>query len=185
VTTKIRQAQLDDAEAMARVIVDGWHTTYGGIMPDDFLESMKASEHAKGTRELLKRLGDDSRALVAERDGEIVGTIIVTPPIYPVADFKAEIVSFYVLRSYQRHGVGAALLREIAQWLLATGRSNLFIWLLSGSPFGKLGERFAAEQIPGERTERIGETTLTLHAWGWRDLKALMDVLAGRMKDEG
>lgn len=174
----IRSAGIDDAEGMARVIVDGWHTTYSGIIPDDFLESMKYAEHARGTKQLLAKLGEDSRALVAEADGRIVGTLIVTPPVYPVEGFDAEIVSFYVSRNHQRKGIGAALLLECAQWLQATGRKSLFIWLLSASPFRSLGERFGAEQLEGERNEHIGDAQLPLVAHGWRDLNALIERLA-------
>jgi GNAT superfamily N-acetyltransferase len=173
----VRQATVEDAVGIARVIVDGWHSTYAGIIPEDFLASMKYSEHAKGTRQLLSRLGSDSRALIAESDGKIVGALIVTPPAYPVGDYESEIVSFYVLPSHQRKGVGAALLLACAKWLLETGRKDVFIWILGVSPFRSLGERFGAELLADQREEHIGESKLPLVAYGWRDLKSLVELL--------
>jgi hypothetical protein len=36
----IRQASAHDLEAIARVLVDTWRTTFGGLLSDEFLEGM-------------------------------------------------------------------------------------------------------------------------------------------------
>ena len=39
-----RRATANDAEAIAALRVDSWRTTYRGVMPDTYLDSMRAEE---------------------------------------------------------------------------------------------------------------------------------------------
>lgn len=42
----IRPARMADADAIARVHVDSWRTTYPGIVPDDYLATMSYEQRS-------------------------------------------------------------------------------------------------------------------------------------------
>jgi hypothetical protein len=53
----IREAQIDDAVALAGIHVDSWRTTYAGIVPDDYLASLSYGSMSK-SGESAWRIGD-------------------------------------------------------------------------------------------------------------------------------
>jgi len=52
----VRVATIDDAPGIAKVLVDGWQSTYSGILPAAFLDSFRYETHAAGTRQHLQDL---------------------------------------------------------------------------------------------------------------------------------
>lgn len=40
ISLKIRKASEEDKKAVARVYVEGWRTTYRGLVPDDYLDEL-------------------------------------------------------------------------------------------------------------------------------------------------
>lgn len=44
---QIRKATLQDAEAIARVHVDSWKTTYKGIIPDNVLNNLSYTQRTE------------------------------------------------------------------------------------------------------------------------------------------
>jgi ribosomal protein S18 acetylase RimI-like enzyme len=98
----IRRCRLEDAQA----VLDLW--------------SRERSGHASATDCLddLERLIDDSPAalLVAERDGEIVGTLIAAWD-----GWRGNMYRLAVRRSCRREGIGIALTRAGEEYLLGRG----------------------------------------------------------------
>ena len=44
---EIRLAKVEDAMAIAKVQVESWHTTYKGIVPDSYLNSLDVKKREK------------------------------------------------------------------------------------------------------------------------------------------
>src|SRR5207248_10350455 len=66
----IRPADVEDAAAIARVHVESWRTTYRGLLPDDFLDSLSEGRYLE---RWLRSLGDEAtRVYVAEDNHEAV-----------------------------------------------------------------------------------------------------------------
>jgi len=69
----VRVATIDDAPGIAKVLVDGWQSTYSGILPAAFLDSFRYETHAAGTRQHLQDLPSSVAVFVAEAENRIVG----------------------------------------------------------------------------------------------------------------
>jgi hypothetical protein len=98
----VRVASSTDAPGIARVLVDGWQTTYAGILPAAFLASFTYEQHEAGTRQHLASLPESSAVFVALRQGrDIVGVAHVRESAESPGQCGAELDALYVLPSLQ------------------------------------------------------------------------------------
>lgn len=115
---------VDDTNArdFGRIIYNGWGETYRGLMPDEILDgrSLERWEDMARSRPEGKR--------VAYVDGEAAGVIGFLPQTREFATYRdgGEIVALYVLKKFQRRGVGKALL-DTAMKELDGERVTLFV----------------------------------------------------------
>ena len=110
------------AEDFGHVIYDGWGETYRGLMPDEILDGRSLERWV----DMARKYPDGKR--VAYIDGAAAGVIAFLPQTREFASFRdgGEIAALYVLKRFQRHGVGKALL-ERALKELGGGRVTLFV----------------------------------------------------------
>jgi GNAT superfamily N-acetyltransferase len=169
----VRAATVADARGIARVLVDGWQTTYAGILPADFLASFTYDRHEAGTRQHLEKLPTSSALFVAvEEHSDVVGVAHVQQAEAGPEGFSAELDAIYVLPSRQRRGVGERLLRAVVEWLKDRGHRSMFLWVLHDNPFRHFYEKLGGELLNEQKQDDFG-TLVTSVAYGWRDLDAL------------
>jgi GNAT superfamily N-acetyltransferase len=116
--TEVRLAAASDCEAIARIKVIGWASTYAAMVAPEAL-----APHLDTARQLLAITDTVAVAtnlvLVAERDGLVVGfAICVTTNEGPYLD------SLHVLPEYRDRRVGRQLLRDLARRLSALGHTS-------------------------------------------------------------
>jgi GNAT superfamily N-acetyltransferase len=177
----IREATVAEARGIARVLVDGWQTTYTGILPATFLASFNYDQHEAGTRELLKSLPSSSAAVFValEENGAVVGVAYVREAKAGPKDFSAELDAIYVLPSAQRRIIGGRLFRRAVRWLRDRGHASMFLWVLRDNPYRRFYDRLGGEMLNEQKQEDFGEGNVTSVAYGWRDLEALSASLEG------
>lgn len=87
----VRRATVADAEAIGRIHVESWRTTYAGIVPAEFLAALSAERRAEQWRAGLANPESPTIVLVGElRPGEIAGFAACGPEreglaAYPVS----------------------------------------------------------------------------------------------------
>lgn len=69
----VRPATGDDADAIGVVHVDAWQAAYRGMMPDDYLDGLRAADRAQFWARILADAPVDAHTLVIEDAGNIVG----------------------------------------------------------------------------------------------------------------
>jgi GNAT superfamily N-acetyltransferase len=177
----IREATVAEARGIARVLVDGWQTTYAGILPATFLASFNYDQHEVGTLELLKHLPSSSAAMFValERDGTVVGVAYVREAEAGPRDFCTELDAIYVLPSAQRRNIGGRLFRSVVRWLRDRGHASMFLWVLRDNPYRRFYDRLGGEMLNEHKQEDYGDGNVTSVAYGWRDLEALSASLEG------
>jgi ribosomal protein S18 acetylase RimI-like enzyme len=166
----IRPAEVDDAPAIARVHVDTWRSTYTGIIPQDYLDSLTVANRTLTWVRLLERARAGLTTLVSEdHDRRIIGFVSAGPLRHRDPRFQAEISSLYVLREHQRAGHGRRLFFAAANRLAERGYRGLFIWVLAENPargfYETLGGTHAAEierSFAGKMLKEIG--------YGWPEI---------------
>ena len=121
----IRPAKQTDAQALGAVYCLGWQEGYLGLMPQFFLDALTAENCAPKPDHIAP-----DRRLVAEVDGEVVGTVTFGKGRDSDSDGLAEIYSLYVLPDHWGRGQGRDLLRAAAEKLKGQGYPGLYLWTL-------------------------------------------------------
>jgi ribosomal protein S18 acetylase RimI-like enzyme len=128
---EIRVPQVEDADALGRVHVRAWQAAYtGGLMPDEYLESLSVAERAAMWRSSLE---NPSRArgtrLVATIDNKVVGFALVGPaggdPDAPVG----ELYAINVDPDHWGSGAGPALIDAAMEALRSSGFVSAVLWV--------------------------------------------------------
>src|SRR4249920_3806786 len=97
---KIRRATEKDVTGIAHVHVETWRSTYTGIIPDAYLDSLNIENRTKNWQRNLRTL--HSEIFVAENEAsEIIGFAAGGPEQTRDAFFQAELYAIYILKSYQ------------------------------------------------------------------------------------
>ncbi|QEO16265.1 GNAT family N-acetyltransferase [Agromyces intestinalis] len=100
---------------MAAVIVQSWRETYRGLMRDEVLDAPDLLERRERfwAAALTDPRYSDNRALVAVRDGEIIGVAMSGPPLEPESPWSRQLFLIYMLAAHHGSGAGPALLDSV------------------------------------------------------------------------
>lgn len=114
------------AAEFGTVIYNSWEETYRGLMPDSILDNRSLERWEKRARE------NPENKYIALCNGKIVGIIGLLPKARDFVSDKnsGEIVALYVLKDYQKQGVGKALLNEAIK---SMEPKNITLFVLKGN----------------------------------------------------
>lgn len=167
----VRRGAVADAGVIAAVRIDSWRTTYRGILPVAYLDSMKVEESTALWTRILQAASDAACVFVAEIDGEIVGFAAGMTLSEPKLGFDSELTAIYLIPSVQRAGIGRRLVAHVAATLASAGANNMLAWVLAQNDvarqfYSKLGGELLTEQAfswDGLDMQEVG--------YGWRTIR--------------
>jgi ribosomal protein S18 acetylase RimI-like enzyme len=166
----IRTAELDDAPAIARVHVETWRSTYGGIVPQTYLDGLTVPNRAVAWTRLLEQSGRSILTMVSEdHNRRIVGFVSGGALRHADARFQAEISSLYVMQAYQGAGHGRRLFMAASNRLAQLGYTGLFVWVLADNPARAFYEALGGEAV-SEMTREFAGKSLREIGYGWTDI---------------
>ncbi|MFC4737417.1 GNAT family N-acetyltransferase [Bacillus daqingensis] len=161
----IRCAQPEDAAGIAGVQVDSWRETYGGIVPDSYLNRMSTADRKQ---KWAKKTGS---VIVAESRGEIVGFIHYGPErsgSWP--GFDGELYALYIRRRHHRQGIGIQLFNAAVNELEQLGCRSAVCCVLAENESARLFyEAHGGKQI-GDDTFFIDDVRMHEVIYGWDQL---------------
>lgn len=170
----ICKAQIKDAPAMARVMVDTWLVTYRHQIPDAAWQKRKEewtyAVSEKGWTECLTEIaqGDPMCIFVAEADANTIAGLAVG---YPTDDDKiGEISALYVSEMYQGQGVGRRLIQAVATQLAEKGVTTLHIGVLAANESARAFYEAIGGRVVGERHFDEDGVLLPEVVYGWPDI---------------
>jgi len=167
---RVREARLDDAEPMARVVVSA-NSIFRGLLPEASLVSYE--ESATNWRRCLQEKPLNEYLYVAEEGtGELVGLAMCGPQAEGDPLYRGEIYILCVLESRQRQGIGRLLVRRAAERLAEDGITSLLIRCMAVNPNRAFYERLGGAAVRERTIEECG-ATLTELAYGWTDTRVL------------
>jgi GNAT superfamily N-acetyltransferase len=151
VTLSIRPAIVDDAQAIARVRVDCWRSTYRGLIPDSYLDAMDVDASAALWNRVLSAGTSTASVFVADDDGDVVAFAAGNRLQEPRHGLNAELTAVYVRRDRQRAGLGRRLVEAVAKAQRAQGANGLIVWVIAGNKgarafYERLGATLLIEQ---------------------------------------
>ncbi len=137
----IREANSEDAMAIAKVHIDSWRFAYKGIIEDQILDSLDYNKRSENWKLVLQ---DNSLPMfVAESiEGEVKGFIHISA--YRGDDLASfgsvgEITSIYIRPEVIGTGLGYSLFQKAKVSLVEAGFNKIVLWVLEKN---KLGAEF-------------------------------------------
>jgi GNAT superfamily N-acetyltransferase len=126
---RIRDAVPSDAEAIAEVHVASWQEAYRGMLPDEYLDGLRAADRVAFWHE---RLGDPparGAVLVAEEEGRLLGFTNLLP--HPdLGDTWALLPHVYLHPDAWGRGLGPALMAGVLDRARGDGFTHVELWTL-------------------------------------------------------
>ncbi len=170
---KIRKAKITDVNAIAKVHIAVWKTTYTGIIPQDFLDKLSLERSENNWKKTLNNTDSNNVFLVCENElGEIVGFIGggTNREKESLLEYSGELMAIYILKEYQKKGLGSLLMRSFQKELLKCGIVNMIIWVLKDNE-----SRYFYEKLGGvllkEKEYHIGGATQIGVSYGWKNIR--------------
>ena len=172
----IRDANVPDATAIAKVHVDSWRTTYTGLVPDDYLSQLSSEQREQTWRDILSTHGAAEFLFVAEAQaGNVIGFTSGGPERSGNTVYKGELYAIYLLEEYQRKGIGRQLAQAIAKRLVQEGLHSLLVWVLADNPSKDFYSALGGQRVY-EQEVTIGGARLVEVAYGWRNFRDLLTL---------
>ena len=126
---EIRQATDDDIPAIAHIINEAWKTAYAGIIPQEYLDTIREEKKQNSLREGLVRVPHMRYFLLCE-DGTPVGAASLHRARNDDLPDAAEFSFFYFLPGVWRRGYGAKLLTFLKRESARAGFLRIYCWVL-------------------------------------------------------
>lgn len=172
---EIREAKPSDALGIARVRVDSWRTTYRGIIAQEYLDALsyKAKEEQwAGILTDAESEGTEGKrfTLVAEEENKVIGFASGGEERSGDQVYRGELYAIYLLREWQRKGIGRLLFEKSVQILIRDGFDSILVWVLSKNPSRSFYESLGGALVR-TRPITIGGTVFEEAAYGWLDIK--------------
>jgi L-amino acid N-acyltransferase YncA len=179
----IRPATPSDVRTIARIHVDGWKSTYQSVLPENLLKDLKYADRERTWMRLIAGGDSGPYVLVAEHPGDgIVGFVAAGPERSDNPAYSTEIYAIYVDEPHQRTGIGRGLLQYVAQIMSENAQQGMLAWTFAMSPTNEFFRRLGAEQV-STRSRTFGETPIEEAAFGWSDIRRLLEDEPGRKSD--
>jgi ribosomal protein S18 acetylase RimI-like enzyme len=159
----IREATAADIPALADLHVRTWNATYPKVEKKPTVEIRE-----RQWRQAFEVTDGSWFCFVVEdRNGALVGFAKGIPYSHPdLPDFAGELSKIYLLRDYQRQGLGRRLLGHVVRRFLSQGVASILLFADPQNPSCRFYEALGAERLLDKAGNFHG-------AYGWRDLQAL------------
>jgi ribosomal protein S18 acetylase RimI-like enzyme len=128
----VRPATLDDVFDVAEIQINGWRTTYRGVMPDSVLENLDLLTSAAGWEAQLRRRSLSMNVVMAGL--RVVGFAAYGAPRDTDSEAQTEeLYALYIASDSQRMGAGSALLNGLLSAAKERGTRKLTLWVAEGN----------------------------------------------------
>jgi GNAT superfamily N-acetyltransferase len=129
---RIREAAVEDAPEIARIVVAGWQNAYRGQMPQDFLDGLSVERRREQHAGWLTNRAPKSHTLIAVQDDRVLGFSIVGSGSDKDSNEKnGHLYAIYLDPPWIGKGVGSALMRESIAVLRREGFTTATLWVLA------------------------------------------------------
>ncbi|WP_175990576.1 GNAT family N-acetyltransferase [Bacillus sp. Marseille-Q1617] len=143
----IRKAGLPDAAGIANVHINSWKTTYIDIVSDEYLDSLTVEDRTVRWDGILK---GSHQTYVCELDnGDIAGFVSIGKE--REKKYEGELYAIYLLKEYQRNGIGSDLFSFAMSALKSQGCSNMLVWVLKDNPYKHFYYSFEPEIVKEQK----------------------------------
>jgi ribosomal protein S18 acetylase RimI-like enzyme len=162
----IREATPDDLHALVPLHLKTWRDTYENILSEKDLSGPTYEIRERQWRNNFETTDGSWFCFVVEDEsGQLVGFAVGRPSDHP--DFAGELNKIYLLREYQRQGLGRRLVGHITRRFLSQGISSMWVYADAQNPSTRFYVALEGEKLDAD--PNIGN-------YGWRDLQRLASL---------
>lgn len=162
-----RSAIFNDSEAMAKIHVDTWLSTYKKLIPSSYLEKLSYSKSKTKFEYLIKN--NINSHIVALAENKIVGFASFGKERTGEYLYKGEIQAIYVLKEFQQQGIGTHLFNEAIKQL-KKGGNNIMLWAIETNSYCNFYEKHGGIIID-EKIVSFDSVSLKEIAYAWNSFK--------------
>jgi GNAT superfamily N-acetyltransferase len=116
---------------VAGVHVCSWQAAYRGLLPDEYLDALRAEDRAR--RYTFGLVGPDHPATTLALEGDALRGFATTGPARGEAQGAGEVYAIYVDPKAWGRGVGRALMADARSRLSGLGFTEALLWVLTGN----------------------------------------------------
>jgi L-amino acid N-acyltransferase YncA len=173
---RVRKAVLTDAKGIAKVHGDSWKTTYLNIIPDEYLNNLSYERREQLWKDSISNGG---YLFVAENEnGNIVGfSSGGKERSGKYKGFKGELYAIYILKEYQRQGIGKLLVKPFIHELNNMKINSMLVLVLEDNN----SSCYIYESLGGQKIDlidvEIAGKKLKEVVYGWDDIKTVFHQL--------
>ena len=169
----IRKANFKDAQAIAKVHVDTWRTTYEGIIPTEFLNKLDYSERKNRWENNIMR-AENVVFVVENEEGQIIGFADTSRRENNLELNSIDLTSLYLLEAYQGRGIGKLLMKTLFEHYKNQGYDKVYVDVLADNNTRYFYEYLGAKLSKNIKI-KIGGKVLVELTYVWESVN---DVLA-------
>ena len=141
----------DDRNAISRIYARSWRSAYRGIVPQEYLDSLKDDGWA-GNPDI-----PGWRTMVCVEDGGYIGTSTFCGDRSGRYPGWGEIVSIYLLPEHMGKGLGRMLMESVLAEMRKQGYADVYLWVLEDNlPARGFYENLGFVDSGESMTENIG-----------------------------
>jgi ribosomal protein S18 acetylase RimI-like enzyme len=180
----IREAELRDATAMARVSVESYRAAHRDQIPEESLMQFTYEESERNWARTLRELEPSAERtkyiyVAEDEEGLLFGVAMGGPERSNHPLYLGEIYFLYLLPAYHRQGVGRQLTIRVVERLVERGMDSLLIRVLqANAPARRFYEALGGHLVLEERMEESG-AVLDRVGYGWEDVSELLNSRRG------
>ncbi len=169
---QIRPSHISDTRSMSDIYVQTWQETYLGVVPYPYLLQMSIPQQEKAFNHELKNRQVVS--FVAEEAGTVTGFITGGYERNGDDIYRGEIYTLYVLKNFQRRGIGGKLVAALAARLYQIDVYSMLVRVLKHNPYKKFYSKANGTFLKAERLPFAGEM-MELEVYGWLDVSLVCE----------
>lgn len=169
-TVRLREATLEDTDAIVDVHVRTWRETYADILPRDGADPYSRDERTEMWGSFLERAQryDQLGARVVETPAEgVVGVVCMGPTRTPEIGFDGELYAIYLLPEHQGEGRGRRLFNAAVEFLQGADFSSMMLWVYVANDRARGFYEGLGGEVVTSRDKKVSGEDVEQVAYGW------------------
>ena len=177
---EFRDATEADAPRIGALHAASWRLAYRGMLSDEYLDGDLVSERTTVWTERLTAPKPRQRVVLAEADRRLAGFACAFGSDDP--ELGTLLDNLHVEQDFQRQGIGAKLMTEIAVWCQEESPGEgLFLWVLEPNwPARHFYQRLGAEPVRKEVWLSPDGGSIPCLCYAWQRVETLLQALTLR-----
>lgn len=148
----IRYYEIEDIEAIAKILDDNWKSAYRGMIDDDYLDNLNYKDREQRLRSKYVK----EKSLVYVENKEILGFCRLGESREGLEDY-GEVIALYVKEDEHGKGIGKKLINKAKEILKSKGYNKMILWCLKENKPARGFYKNVGGVLGEERKFKIGD----------------------------